>query len=221
MLAFGMPAGFTRDQIAAIAALAHLELDASEIDLFARQLGEHPRIRRGRAADRHDRRPSHRLGRRAAMRRIAPDEVPPSLDRDEALAAAPDAALGRGLLPSAAGHPDDRSRSGRDATHSPVRRALGARDLPGGARRASEAINPQLNAFNTVVGRPRDGARAAIDRDPDRWRDAPLAGVPIALKDNLCTARRPDHRLVAHARNTTCRHRRHRASRGSSARRRA
>ena len=40
MLAFGMPAGFTRDQIAAIAALAHLELDASEIDLFARQLGD-------------------------------------------------------------------------------------------------------------------------------------------------------------------------------------
>src|SRR4051794_14181248 len=40
MLAFGMPAEFTRDQIAAIAALAHLELDASEIDLFAKQLGD-------------------------------------------------------------------------------------------------------------------------------------------------------------------------------------
>src|SRR5205085_1911042 len=40
MLAFGMPAAFTREQIAAIAALAHLELDASETDLFARQLGE-------------------------------------------------------------------------------------------------------------------------------------------------------------------------------------
>ena len=40
MLAFGMPAAFTRDQIAAIAALAQLELDAAEIDLFARQLGD-------------------------------------------------------------------------------------------------------------------------------------------------------------------------------------
>src|SRR5262249_11260080 len=31
-------------------------------------------------------------------------------------------------------------------------------------------------------------ARAeAIDRDRNRWRDAPLAGVPVALKDNLCT----------------------------------
>ena len=40
MLAFGMPAAFTRDQITALAALAQLELDASEIDLFARQLGD-------------------------------------------------------------------------------------------------------------------------------------------------------------------------------------
>jgi len=36
MLAFVMPAAFTREQIAAIAALANLELDASESDLFAR-----------------------------------------------------------------------------------------------------------------------------------------------------------------------------------------
>ncbi len=50
-----------------------------------------------------------------------------------------------------------------------------------------EAVNPQLNAFNTVVA-DRAMARAqAIDREPDRWRDAPLAGVPIAVKDNLCT----------------------------------
>ncbi len=49
------------------------------------------------------------------------------------------------------------------------------------------ALNPQLNAFNTVAA-DRAMARAeAIDREPDRWRDAPLAGVPIAVKDNLCT----------------------------------
>src|SRR6185295_9196055 len=41
--------------------------------------------------------------------------------------------------------------------------------------------------FNTVVA-DRALARAeAIDRDVDRWREAPLAGVPVALKDNLCT----------------------------------
>src|SRR5207247_8865260 len=26
-----------------------------------------------------------------------------------------------------------------------------------------------------------------LDRELDRWRDQPLVGVPIALKDNLCT----------------------------------
>jgi aspartyl-tRNA(Asn)/glutamyl-tRNA(Gln) amidotransferase subunit C len=92
-----MPAGFTREQIAAIAALAHLELDASEVDLFARQLGEilayaevvqqidttgvppTASISGGHAADR-------------------PDEVSPSLDRDEALAAAPDTAMDAGFF---------------------------------------------------------------------------------------------------------------------------
>ena len=27
-----------------------------------------------------------------------------------------------------------------------------------------------------------------IDRDRARWQDAPLAGVPVAVKDNICTA---------------------------------
>jgi aspartyl-tRNA(Asn)/glutamyl-tRNA(Gln) amidotransferase subunit C len=40
MLAFAMPAEFTRAQVEAIAALAHLELDASEVETFARQLGD-------------------------------------------------------------------------------------------------------------------------------------------------------------------------------------
>src|SRR5437773_5569111 len=40
------------------------------------------------------------------------------------------------------------------------------------------ALDPQLHAFNTITA-DRALARAqAIDRDPDRWRDAPLAGVP-------------------------------------------
>jgi aspartyl-tRNA(Asn)/glutamyl-tRNA(Gln) amidotransferase subunit A len=38
------------------------------------------------------------------------------------------------------------------------------------------------------VAREQALARAAeIDRDLDRWRDRPLVGVPVALKDNLCT----------------------------------
>jgi aspartyl-tRNA(Asn)/glutamyl-tRNA(Gln) amidotransferase subunit A len=49
------------------------------------------------------------------------------------------------------------------------------------------AVNPSLNAFNTIA-RERALARAeTIDREADRWRDAPLAGMPIAVKDNICT----------------------------------
>jgi aspartyl-tRNA(Asn)/glutamyl-tRNA(Gln) amidotransferase subunit A len=50
-----------------------------------------------------------------------------------------------------------------------------------------EAADPSLHAFNTLAAEQALARAASIDRDPDRWRDAPLAGVPVALKDNLCT----------------------------------
>src|SRR3954469_13778126 len=50
-----------------------------------------------------------------------------------------------------------------------------------------EALDPHLHAFNTVVAEQALARAAAIDREHDRWREAPLAGVPVALKDNLCT----------------------------------
>jgi aspartyl-tRNA(Asn)/glutamyl-tRNA(Gln) amidotransferase subunit A len=50
-----------------------------------------------------------------------------------------------------------------------------------------DALEPQLHAFNTVVAERALARADAIDREPDRWRDAPLAGVPVALKDNLST----------------------------------
>ena len=50
MLAFAMPAVFTRAEVEAIAALAHLELDRAEIDLFARQLGDILELRQPGAA---------------------------------------------------------------------------------------------------------------------------------------------------------------------------
>jgi len=49
------------------------------------------------------------------------------------------------------------------------------------------ALDPELHAFNTVVAERALARAEAIDRDPERWRDAPLAGVPVALKDNLST----------------------------------
>jgi hypothetical protein len=41
---------------------------------------------------------------------------------------------------------------------------------------AFEALDLQLHAFNTVVARSRARPAGAIDREPERWRDAPLAG---------------------------------------------
>src|SRR5437899_1268500 len=50
-----------------------------------------------------------------------------------------------------------------------------------------EATDRVVHAFHTVTA-DRALARAGeIDRDRSRWRDAPPGGVPVALKDNLCT----------------------------------
>src|SRR5437588_3093886 len=84
-------------------------------------------------------------------------------------------------------------REVRDAVRTGARSAVDiCRDalariaaIDGDGARAGELDG--VHAFHTVTP-DRALARAAeIDRDRGRWRDAPLAGVPIALKDNLCT----------------------------------
>jgi aspartyl-tRNA(Asn)/glutamyl-tRNA(Gln) amidotransferase subunit C len=97
-----MPGGFTRDEVAAIAALANLELDASEIELFARQLGDilayADQVQR---IDTTGVPPTASVVARLAADR--PDEVRPCLDRDDALANAPDAAAGFFRVPRVIG----------------------------------------------------------------------------------------------------------------------
>jgi aspartyl-tRNA(Asn)/glutamyl-tRNA(Gln) amidotransferase subunit C len=97
MLAFDMPPGFTRDQVAAIAALANLELDLVEMDLFARQLGDILAYAdQVQQIDTAGVPPTSSVMTRHGADR--PDEIRPSLDREEVLANAPDAAHDVGLF---------------------------------------------------------------------------------------------------------------------------
>jgi len=97
MLASGVAARFSAADVEAIAALAHLELDRSEVELFARQLGEildyADQVQQIDTAGVPP--TAHVVTRHSGDR---PDEVFPSLDLRDALANAPDVAPGAGLF---------------------------------------------------------------------------------------------------------------------------
>ena len=89
MLAFGMPAGFSNEQVEAIARLAQLELDASEVELFARQLGDFlDYARQLQQIDTTGVLPTASIVTGADMEREDVEHA--CLDRQEALANAPD-----------------------------------------------------------------------------------------------------------------------------------
>jgi len=97
MLAFGMPSSLTRGEVAQIAALANLELDAAELDLFARQLADILSYAdQVQQIDTSGVPPTAAVVTRHAADRE--DEVRPSLERDDALAGAPDPALDAGFF---------------------------------------------------------------------------------------------------------------------------
>ena len=92
-----MRQGFTREEVAAIAALANLELDESELDLFARQLGDILAYAdEVQQADTTGVPPTATVVTRHVADR--PDAVLACLDRETALANAPDAAIEAGLF---------------------------------------------------------------------------------------------------------------------------
>jgi aspartyl-tRNA(Asn)/glutamyl-tRNA(Gln) amidotransferase subunit C len=92
-----MAAEFTREQVAAIAALANLELNASELDLFSKQLRDIlAYAEEVQSVDTAGVPPTASVVTRHASDRV--DEVQPSLDPQTALANAPDPATGAGLF---------------------------------------------------------------------------------------------------------------------------
>jgi aspartyl-tRNA(Asn)/glutamyl-tRNA(Gln) amidotransferase subunit C len=91
-----MSAAFSRSQVEAIASLAHLELTDEETELFARQLGDILSYAvQVQNIDTTDVPPTASVSTLDADRA---DEPRPSLDRDAALANAPDASLEAGLF---------------------------------------------------------------------------------------------------------------------------
>jgi aspartyl-tRNA(Asn)/glutamyl-tRNA(Gln) amidotransferase subunit C len=92
-----MPSGFSRAQVEAVAALANLELDESEIELFAKQLGDILDYAvQVQQIDTTGVPPTASVVTRHAADRL--DAVVPSLDRDAALSNAPDASRPAGLF---------------------------------------------------------------------------------------------------------------------------
>ena len=66
--------------------------------------------------------------------------------------------------------------------------AVSAADVCRAAIARIDAANPSLNAFNTVTAELALERAAVIDSRRQAFAAAPLAGVPVALKDNICTA---------------------------------
>src|SRR5260221_9446783 len=73
-----------------------------------------------------------------------------------------------------------------------------ARSVRAGERSASEVLEaslqavmarePELHAFNLVLADEARAAASAVDAKVAAGQDpGPLAGVPVAVKDNLCT----------------------------------
>jgi aspartyl-tRNA(Asn)/glutamyl-tRNA(Gln) amidotransferase subunit C len=95
----------TRDDVAAVARLARLELDDDELDAFTGQLASILEHAEDIEALDIDDVPAtaHPY---ELVNVLRPDEVRPTVDRDEVLAQAPDAADGRFRVPAILGEPE-------------------------------------------------------------------------------------------------------------------
>jgi aspartyl/glutamyl-tRNA(Asn/Gln) amidotransferase C subunit len=92
-----MPVHFTAAEVKAVAALAQLDVNPSEIALFARQLGEFLEYATDvLAIDTADVAPTASVASRQDSDRA--DDVRSSLDRAEALTSAPDSAIDAGFF---------------------------------------------------------------------------------------------------------------------------
>jgi aspartyl-tRNA(Asn)/glutamyl-tRNA(Gln) amidotransferase subunit A len=73
----------------------------------------------------------------------------------------------------------------RDAVASGARSAV---EVCQEALARIQATDPSLHAFHTVTTERALARAAEIDRNRTAFRNAPLAGIPVGLKDNICTS---------------------------------
>ena len=149
------------------------------------------------------------------------DEVTDSLDRDEVLAAAPEVEDGRFKVPPIIGLAEDGEGKANAMTAleiaAAVRRGAQRRRRARGTLAAIASRDEDIHAFNLVLVEEPRLAAAAVDAAVVAGDDpGPLAGVPVALKDNLCTRGIPTT-CSSHPRGLEAavrRHRRHAAEGG-------
>ena len=196
-----MPGHFTREDVERIARLARLELTEDEKALLTPQLSSFLAYAEQVQQVGHDRRPAdvapagHRRGcvtmtpRRRSTARWRCRRRPKPHRRRRTL---------QSTTSARHDHARDSAPSIRDAV-APAR-TLSRRGLPARRSTRDRRVRPALNAF--LHGRARARARAGARSMPARidGRDLPLLGVPVALKDNICTAGMRDHGGVAHPR---------------------
>ena len=86
--------------------------------------------------------------------------------------------------------------TGRDWTVAELRGAVAsgettAADICDQFLTRIKTVDPHLNAFTAVFDDAARARAADVDRHRDRWRDRPLLGVPITVKDVICTRGTP------------------------------
>ena len=182
-----MASALTIADVERIAALVAARADGRREGALHATARRHPCVRRAGPGDRHERRAGDRArarprehGARRRTARVAAGRPTRSRTR-------PTRRRTPGSSASRASSADARPHRPRDPRRHRGRPPLGRRGLPRVARAHRVRSIPSLNAFNHVAA-DRALARAAdVDR---RARSGaalgPLAGVPVALKDNLC-----------------------------------
>ena len=181
-----MSARITPDDVAKVARLARLGLTADELARATVQLGDmldHFADIDGLALD--DVAP---MTQPYPLTNVLRDDVvAPGLDRDEVLAAAPAVEEFASRCRRSSGWRADVASAIDIATavRAGERRAVDVVDEHLAAIAGREA---EMHAFNIVLADAARAAAAAVDDAVAAGRDpGPLAGVPVALKDNMCT----------------------------------